>query len=208
MEQATLFGATHDEEDGLQPRGFKYQENFIAEAEEGSLLAALGLLDLKPFEFHGHVGNRRVTSFGLKYNFSSRAVETASETPAFLNDLLVRVARFAGLEPEAFQQVGVNEYRAGAGIGWHKDKPEFGVIVGVSLGAPAIMRFRRPQGERWERVSHEVRARSIYILAGESRTEWEHSIPAVSELRYSVTFRTLADRFRERRMQDDGWRQI
>jgi len=195
MKQTTLFDGSRGKE-SLQPEGFRYEENFIADEEERGLLEALGLLDLKPFEFHGHIGNRRVTSFGLKYNFSRRAVETASDIPPFLADLLPRVASFARYEPDAFRQVGVNEYRAGAGIGWHKDKPEFGVVVGLSLGAAATMRFRKPQCKTWERVSHEVQPRSIYILAGEARTEWEHSIPEVSDLRYSITFRTLADSLR------------
>ncbi|MGO4212841.1 alpha-ketoglutarate-dependent dioxygenase AlkB [Terriglobus sp. 2YAB30_2] len=196
MEQARLFGGSQSRE-GLEPEGFRYEENFITDEEERGLLEALGLLDLKPFEFHGHIGNRRVTSFGLKYNFSRRAVETASDIPPFLADLLPRVASFARYEQHAFRQVGVNEYRAGAGIGWHKDKAEFGVIVGLSLGGPATMRFRKPRGKTWERVSHEVQPRSIYILAGEARTEWEHSIPEVSDLRYSITFRTLADSLRK-----------
>jgi len=191
MEQASLFGGSQIKFEDLQPLGFRYEENFISSEEEPDLLEALGQLDLKPFEFHGHIGNRRVASFGLKYNFSRRVVETAAEAPAFLGDLLSRIARFAGYEREAFRQVGVNEYRAGAGIGWHKDKPEFGVIVGLSLGASAIMRFRRSQGVTWDRVSHVVRPRSIYVLVGEARTQWEHSIPEVSELRYSITFRTL-----------------
>lgn len=195
MKQATLFDRSRGKE-SLQPEGFRYEENFITDDEERGLLDALGFLDLKPFEFHGHIGNRRVTSFGLKYNFSRRAVETASDSPPFLADLLPRVASFARYEPDAFRQVGVNEYRAGAGIGWHKDKPEFGVVVGLSLGASATMRFRKPQGKTWERVSHEVQPRSIYILAGEARTAWEHSIPEVSDLRYSITFRTLADSLR------------
>lgn len=190
-----LFGGSHRKE-GLEPEGFRYEEHFITDEEERVLLEALGLLDLKPFEFHGHIGNRRVTSFGLKYNFSRRAVEMASDIPPFLIDLLPRVASFARDEPDAFRQVGVNEYRAGAGIGWHKDKPEFGVVVGLSLGAPATMRFRKPQGKTWERVSHQVQPRSIYILTGEARTEWEHSIPEVSDLRYSITFRTLVDSLR------------
>jgi len=196
MEQATLFDGSQSRE-GLEPEGFRYEENFITDEEERRLCEALGLLDLKPFEFHGHIGNRRVTSFGLQYNFSRRAVETASDIPPFLADFLPRVVSFARYEQHAFQQVGVNEYRAGAGIGWHKDKAEFGVIVGLSLGAPATMRFRKPKGKTWERVSHEVHPRSIYILAGEARTAWEHSIPEVSNLRYSITFRTLTDSFRK-----------
>ncbi len=164
----------------------------ITEEEQASLAESLTRLHLKPFEFHGHTGNRRVVSFGLNYNYSRRSVEQADDMPPFLRPLLLRAADFAGIHPEAFRQVGVNEYRAGAGIGWHKDKPDFGIIVGVSLLAPATMRFRRAQGAGWQRISHTVEPRSIYILDGDARTQWEHSIPPVSDLRYSLTFRTLS----------------
>jgi alkylated DNA repair dioxygenase AlkB len=177
----------------LEPRGFRYREEIVTAEEEAALVASLGELNLKPFEFHGHLGNRRVVSFGLKYDYGSRAVKRASAMPAFLDDLLVRVSEFAGHERDAFQQVGVNEYRPGAGIGWHKDKPQFGIVVGVSLLTPATMRFRRADGARWKRISHTVKPRSIYILSREARAEWEHSIPLLTELRYSVTFRTLAE---------------
>ena len=177
------------------PPGFRYHENFVSEEEETALAASLGQLDLRPFEFHGYLGNRRVASFGLKYDYSRRSVEPAGAMPAFLNELLLRVAEFAGSEAGAFQQVGVNEYRPGAAIGWHKDKPQFGIVVGVSLLAPAMMRFRRAEGSRWERISHELMPRSAYILSGAARAEWEHSIPPVSDLRYSITFRTLAESF-------------
>jgi len=176
-----------------QPRGFRYREEIVTEEEEAALVASLGELNLKPFEFHGHLGNRRVISFGLRYDYSRRAVEQSSEMPAFLDELLGRVAEFPGHEPDTFRQVGVNEYRPGAGIGWHKDKPQFGIIVGVSLLAPATMRFRRADGSRWNRISHTIQSRSIYILSGEARTEWEHSIPPQTGLRYSVTFRTLQE---------------
>ena len=184
-----------DQQDALfpQPRGFRYREDIVTEEEEATLVSSLEQLDLKPFEFQGHLGNRRVVSFGLKYDYGRRAVEQASALPAFLDDLLVRVAEFAGLDPDAFRQVGVNEYRPGAGIGWHKDKAQFGIVVGVSLLAPAIMRFRWADGTRWNRISHTLKPRSIYLLSGESRTEWEHSIPPQTNLRYSVTFRTLSE---------------
>jgi hypothetical protein len=97
------------------PPGFIYRENFVTEEEEKTLAASLGQLDLKPFEFHGYLGNRRVASFGLKYDYERRSVEPASAMPEFLDDLLARVAEFAGCEPEAFRQVGVNEYRPGGG---------------------------------------------------------------------------------------------
>lgn len=174
------------------PPGFRYRENFVTEGEERTLAASLGQLDFRPFEFHGYLGNRRVASFGLKYDYERRFLEPASPMPAFLNDLLARVAEFAGCEAGAFRQVGVNEYRPGAAIGWHKDKPQFGIVVGVSLLAPATMRLRRAEGRRWARISHIVQPRSVYILSGEARAEWEHSIPPVSDLRYSITFRTLA----------------
>ncbi|HVG28066.1 MAG TPA: alpha-ketoglutarate-dependent dioxygenase AlkB [Acidobacteriaceae bacterium] len=189
--QRALFAEMEPTPAEAEPRGFRYQDEILTEEEEAALAAELGTLDLQPFEFHGHVGNRRVASFGLAYNFSRRSVERAEDMPGFLEDLLVRAARFAGVAPEAFRQVGVNEYRTGAGIGWHKDKAEFGNVVGVSLLAAAPMRFRRAKGDGWERISHALKPRSIYMLSGEARREWEHSVPPVSSLRYSINFRTL-----------------
>ena len=190
--QHTLFTEIEQGLSAYAPRGFRYQEQIISEEVEASLAAELGRLDLRPFEFHGRLGNRRVVNFGLKYDFSRRSVQRADDMPSFLDDLLNRAASFAGCEKDAFRQVGVNEYRAGAGIGWHKDKPEFGIIVGVSLLAPAAMRFRRSHNKEWIRISHTLKPRSIYILSGEARKDWEHSIPPVNRLRYSLTFRTLA----------------
>jgi alkylated DNA repair dioxygenase AlkB len=175
-----------------EPHGFGYWDDIVSEDEEGALAAELGRLDLRPFEFHGHLGNRRVASFGLRYDFSRRSVERAANIPPFLRELLLRVSNFAGHDADAFRQIGVNEYRSGAGIGWHKDKPQFGIIVGISLLTPATMRFRRPNGKNWMRVSHTLKPRSIYSLSGEARTQWEHSIPPLNDLRYSITFRTLS----------------
>ena len=175
------------------PAGFRYQEDVITEVEEAALVDWLQKLQLKPFEFQGHLANRRVTSFGLRYDYSRRTVETASEFPPFLNELRAKAAEFAGRGVSEFRQAGVNEYRPGAGIGWHKDKALFGIVVGVSLLAPATMRFRRAQGRGWTRLAQRIAPRSMYVLSGEARTEWEHSIPPLDELRYSITFRTLAD---------------
>ena len=190
--QRALFTETEQRLSAGEPRGFRYQEQIISEEAEASLAAELRQLDLRPFEFRGYLGNRRVVNFGLKYDFSRRSVRRADDMPSFLDDLLKRAASFADCEKDAFRQVGVNEYRAGAGIGWHKDKPEFGIIVGVSLLAPATMRFRRPHNEEWIRISHTLKPRSIYILSGEARKDWEHSVPPPDALRYSITFRTLA----------------
>lgn len=192
MAQSALFPELEAAPADVEPRGFRYRAGIVTGEEQARLAESLGRLELQPFEFHGHVGNRRVVSFGLNYDFSRRSIERANEMPAFLDDLLIRAAEFAGRDRNEFRQVGINEYRAGAGIGWHKDKREFGVVVGVSLGAPATMRFRRAEGAGWKRVSHVLEPRSIYVLDGEARTEWEHSIPPVGELRYSINFRTLA----------------
>jgi alkylated DNA repair dioxygenase AlkB len=190
--QNALFPEMEEGLTGSEPLGFRYQDEIVTQDEQAALAEAIGTLDLKPFDFHGHVGNRRVISFGLKYDFSRRCVEQANGMPAFLDNLLIRVADFVGYDPSAFRQVGINEYSAGAGIGWHKDKREFGVIVGVSLLASATMRLRRARDASWIRTSHTLRPRSVYVLDGQARTEWEHSIPPLNDLRYSITFRTLS----------------
>ena len=189
--QTTLFIDSKNE-DPILPAGFRYEENFITEVEEAGLVTSLAALELKPFEFHGHVGNRRVTSFGLRYDYARRTVDTAEGFPPFLMNLREKVAAFAGRRVDDFVQGGVNQYPPGAGIGWHKDKPQFGAVVGVSLLAPALMRLRLATGKGWMRSYQQLQARSIYILEGEVRTKWEHSVPPVESLRYSLTFRTLA----------------
>jgi len=190
--QSLLFPNMHEAAPQPQPAGFRYRDNILSEGEETALAGYLRELSLKPFEFHGHVGNRRIVSFGLNYDYSRRSVEAAPEMPSFLDNLLNRAAEFAGYPADAFGQIGINEYRPGAGVGWHKDKPQFGIIVGVSVLAPATMRFRRSTASGWERISRTVQPRSIYVIAGEARTEWEHSVPPVEALRYSINFRTLS----------------
>lgn len=106
----------------------------------------------------------------------------------------MRIAEFAGRGAQEFRQIGINQYPPGAGIGWHKDKPEFGDIAGVSLLSAVRMRLRKSSGGRWVRAFQLLELRSIYILGGEMRDKWEHRIAPVSSLRYSLTFRTLAHR--------------
>jgi alkylated DNA repair dioxygenase AlkB len=190
--QRALFAALEQRFPQAEPRGFRYREEIISEEEQAVLVTAIEKLDLTPFEFHGYLGKRRVASFGFKYDFSRRAVQRADDIPHFLNELLGRAAEFAGRAQDTLRQAGINEYRAGAGIGWHKDKPEFGIVIGVSLLVAATLRFRRAQGQKWIRVSRALQPRSLYVLSGEARTDWEHSIPPVDSLRYSITFRTLA----------------
>ena len=191
--QQRLFAGAAEDVASSMPEGFRYQPDFIDSEIERDLVGHLQTLELKPFEFHGHLGNRRVVSFGLRYNYDQREVQSAREIPPFLDELRAKAAEFAGRSAQEVRQVGVNEYRAGAGIGWHRDKPEFGDVVGVSLLKPAKMRLRKWGEQKWERRSVVLQPRSIYLLSGPARQQWEHSIPPVEELRYSIMFRTLVD---------------
>jgi alkylated DNA repair dioxygenase AlkB len=132
-----------------------------------------------------------VVSYGWRYDFNERAIRKAEDIPAFLLPLREAAAGFAGLAPEQLVQVLLTEYDAGASIGWHRDKKNFGDVIGISLLSACRFRFRRKAGSGWERASLMAEPRSAYLLRGLSRTEWEHSIPAVDALRYSITLRTL-----------------
>jgi alkylated DNA repair dioxygenase AlkB len=148
-------------------------------------------LPLRAFDFHGFEGKRRVISFGWKYDFDTATLSKAVDVPDFLLPLREIAADFAGLPAHRLQQVLVTEYDIGAPIGWHRDKALFGVVVGVSLLSPCTFRLRRRAGEKWERVSITVESGSIYLLSGPARTVWEHSIPPVTQLRFSITFREV-----------------
>jgi alkylated DNA repair dioxygenase AlkB len=180
------------ERDPSWPEGFVYEPDLISPSLEQGLIGHISSLPLKPFEFHGHLGHRRVASFGWRYDYGERRIASASPIPDFLLEVRALAAGFAGCPPASFEQILVTEYRPGAGIGWHRDKREFGQIVGLSLAAPCVLRLRRKEGAGWRRVSQSIEPRSAYGLAGPVRTEWEHSIPPVPALRYSITFRTIA----------------
>lgn len=173
------------------PEGFLYQPEVLPPDEERELVEHIQQLPLKEFEFHGYLGKRRVISYGWHYNFEHARLQPADQIPAFLHRLRERAAEFAGIAPEALPHALVTEYSPGTTIGWHRDKGVFGDVVGISLLSPCIFRLRRKAGEKWERYSLTAEPRSAYLLRGSSRTEWEHSIPAVESLRYSITFRSL-----------------
>jgi alkylated DNA repair dioxygenase AlkB len=175
------------------PEGLVYAPGLVGEDEERALAGRIAELPFKPFEFHGFTGNRRTVSFGLHYAFDGSGLRDAEPIPAWLHPLRARAAELAGREAEAFVHALVIEYAPGAGIGWHRDRPVFGDVIGVSLLAPAPLRFRRKAGAKWERFTLTAQPRSAYLLRGAARHEWEHSIPQLETLRYSVTLRTLAE---------------
>ena len=175
------------------PEGFVYRDEVISAEEERHFAERFSQLPFAPFEFHGFQGRRRVVSFGWRYDYAGRQIRPSAELPEFLLPLRERAAEVAGLAAGSLQQVLVTEYAPGAPIGWHRDKPEFQDVVAISFLAPCLLRFRRRLGDGWERRSLEVMPRSAYVLRGAARAAWEHSIPPLSALRYSVTFRSLRD---------------
>lgn len=175
----------------LPPEGFRYQSDIISDDEEQSLLDHIRALPLKEYEFHGFNARRRVIYYGQQYDSDDGSLRPSEPIPAFLHNVQNRAASFAGLAPADLSFAQVIEYSPGAAIGWHRDRDVFGDIVGVSLLSPCKFRFRRQAGSTWERYSLIAEPRSIYLLRGPARTEWQHSIPAVDTLRYSIIFRTV-----------------
>lgn len=176
--------------------GLRYEEELIRSDQERSLLERLGALELAPFRFHGWLGNRKTQSFGWRYDFDDASFAPTEPIPDWLQPLREQAAAFGGLAAEDFAHVLLARYDPGAGIGWHRDRDVFEKVVGISLGTPATLRFRRRTGTGFRRANLEVMPRSAYLLAGEARHDWEHSISPGQTLRFSITFRTLSEKGR------------
>jgi alkylated DNA repair dioxygenase AlkB len=174
-----------------EPEGLVYRPELLTVAEEGKLLEILRTLRFDPIVMHGVEARRTARHYGLGYDYESRTPRPGEAMPAWLVELRGRVERFhAGEYVEAL----VQRYPAGSTIGWHRDAPAFGDVVGISVGGAARLRFQRGKGDErrvWEVVCE---PRSVYLLSGPARTSWQHSIPPTKELRYSITFRTLRKR--------------
>lgn len=177
--------------------GLLYREDFISDAEQEALVAHLAETELTPFRFHGWVGNRKTTTFGWRYDFDDASFAPAEPIPEWLHPLRSKAASFAGVSAEDFAHVLLARYDPGAGIGWHRDRPQFEDVVGISLGSPATMRFRRRTDAGFRRANVHLEPRSAYLLRGEVRHDWEHSITPGETLRFSITFRTLSERGRK-----------
>jgi alkylated DNA repair dioxygenase AlkB len=174
------------------PDGLRYAREFVSAEAERELIARVAELPLKPFQFGAFEGHRRVKSFGFRYDYTQQKLIESEPMPDWLKAMARSVEAFGNLREASVRQVLCTEYEAGVGIGWHRDKGYFDKVFGLSLGSACKFRLRRRRGERWERFSLRAEPRSLYLMQGEARHDWEHSIPAVEELRYSITFRTMA----------------
>jgi DNA oxidative demethylase len=179
---------------GDPPDGFRYEADFLGEVEERALLDEIGRLDFHHVRMRGVVARRRVIQYGWKYSFESFRTTEGPPLPAFLIPVRDRAAAFAGVANDSLSEGLLAEYSPGATIGWHRDAPLFDIVVGISLLAPCRFRFRRGRTGAWETRELRLEPRSVYLLAGAARSGWQHSIPAVPRLRYSITFRTLRRR--------------
>jgi alkylated DNA repair dioxygenase AlkB len=186
--QSSLFAEPSD------PEGLRYQADFITPDEEALLISAIISLELAPFQFGPFQGKRRVTWFGWRYDYGEHKLIPAAAIPGWLQLFIPRIEAFGSLAPGSIRQVLCTEYEAGSGIGWHRDKPHFEEVFGLSLASPCRFRFRRRVRGGWERHGFEADRRSLYMLSGPSRHAWEHSIPPVTERRFSITFRSMGAR--------------
>jgi alkylated DNA repair dioxygenase AlkB len=173
------------------PEGLRYAAEFVSPAAEQELIARIAALPLQPFQFGQYEGKRRVASFGFKYDYGLRRLQEADAIPDWLAPVIEKVESFGGPLTQ-IRQVLCTEYDTGVGIGWHRDKPHFDRVFGLSLGSPCKFRFRKATGEKWQRFTLNAEPRSLYMMSGAARQIWEHSIPAVEAPRYSITFRTMA----------------
>ena len=196
-EQPDLFGAAAAAPPPRLPEGMRYQEEFLSRAEEAALVAILGRLPLANMKYQQYTARRRVASYGSQYDFSAQKLDAAEPLPAWLDPLRQRAGAWAGIAPERFTQALIAEYQPGTPLGWHRDVPDFEDIVGISLLDEAVLRLRPyPHVTGSKAPGHKLvlPPRSIYLLRGASRWEWQHSVPPTKALRYSITLRTPSDR--------------
>jgi alkylated DNA repair dioxygenase AlkB len=197
------------------PSGFVYRDGFLSVAEEAELLGIFRGLNFAAYDYHGHQAKRRIVRYGVNYELNTQeASANVLPIPDYLRAIRGRAAEVAGVPEDQLVHAMVSEYSLGTPIGWHRDAPQFGIVIGISLGSACRMRLK-PYAARRALASHrgaeaspelmashvrdstpgilslKLEPRSIYVISGEARSEWQHSIPAVEELRYSITFRTL-----------------
>ena len=193
MEQLPLFGSPGLAADVL-PLGLSYEPDFLTRSEEAGLIELVSALPLAPARYKGYTARRRVLSYGGSFDYDVNRLRSAPGLIPELHCLRERVARQLSVPPQSLEHVLVAEYRPGTPLGWHRDVPEFEMVAGVSLGSPAVLRFRPyppARGRRADVLELKVAPRSLYILRGAARWAWQHGVAPAPALRWSITFRTL-----------------
>src|SRR5688572_14245159 len=178
----------------LYPEGFNYTEGFITEDEEKLLLKIISGIALHTFNFQGFEAKRKVATFGYDWNFSTRVLSKGLEMPAGLKFIIDKVAQHLSIDSADFAELLITEYPVGSVINWHRDAPPFDLIAGISLMSNCVFRLRphdKAKQGRGSIISFPVERRSLYVIHGPARTEWQHSIAPVKDIRYSITLRTL-----------------
>jgi alkylated DNA repair dioxygenase AlkB len=191
MKQGELFGIPQD-----LPAGMVYEPDFITRDEEAALLSEIRNLPLREAKYKEYTAKRRIISYGGSYDFSSNELVPAGPIPPFLHPLRECIAEWLEVPASRFTHALIAEYATGTQLGWHRDVPEFEIVVGVSLGAACRMRLRRyppKKGRSVETLSLNLEPRSVYVMRGEARWRWQHSIPPTKATRYSITFRTRSE---------------
>jgi alkylated DNA repair dioxygenase AlkB len=192
MEQAPLFDLVDPPPAGL-PQGLRYEAAFLTAEEEAALIAVIRELPLAAAKYKSYTARRRVVSYGGSFDYDANRLQPTTALVPALEPLRERVARWAGFEPDELVHALVAEYAPGTPLGWHRDVPDFEDVMGVSLGTPAVLRFRPYppiDPKRGNIVRLQAAPRSIYLLQGPARWAWQHSVAPVEALRWSVTFRT------------------
>jgi len=176
------------------PEGFQYVNDFILPKEENDLINAIRTHELHSFNFHGYEAKRKTASFGYDWSFDRRSLSKGKDIPAGFNSMMDKVASFLLLSSQTFAELLLTEYPAGSVINWHRDAPPFDIIAGISLLSDCTFRLRPHEKAKQRRnsvISFPVRRRSLYIIQGIARSQWQHSIAPVKQTRYSITLRTL-----------------
>lgn len=174
--------------------GLSYSDDLISREEELRLIAGIDTTALEPFRFQGWLGKRLTSSFGWRYDFDDARFGPTDPMPDWLLTARDKAAAFPGLDSANLAQALLIRYDPGAGIGWHRDRPVFDHVVGISLGVSAPLRFRRRKPDGFDRITVPLAPRSVYHLEGEARYQWEHSIAEMDETRWSITFRRLCEK--------------
>jgi alkylated DNA repair dioxygenase AlkB len=180
----------NEDQGAALPAGFSYRDEFLSTQEENELLSNISTLEFETFEYRGFQAKRRVLAYGLSYDFNANILSAAPAIPEFLLPVRARAAEAAEVAPEELEEALLTEYSPGAPINWHRDLPMFEKVIGISLLSSCTMKLKSFKKDA-KAVSITLQPRSLYIMQGTARWQYQHSIPAVKELRYSITFRTL-----------------